>query len=79
MLAIAFLYKAVMRFMTSPNVPNSTQTLLIIFIAHNALLIPLKWVTAKVKLEKGLGLNSTAWLHKLLLPDFGPHREPLKP
>ena len=58
-LAIAFLHKAVMRFMTSP-IHKWYQQLLMRFIANNAFLIPLKWVTAKVKLDKGLGFNPTS-------------------
>ena len=75
-LAVACLYKAVMRYMISRNAPKCPNFLLMIFITMMTFMGPLKRVTAQVWLEKGLGLKSTSATQAIFPADFGPHTNP---
>ena len=59
-LAVACLYKAVIRFMTSQNAPKCAQLIVNDIHSHNPIHGSLKRVTTQVGLEKGLGLQSTS-------------------
>ena len=75
-LAIACLYKAVMRFMTSQNAPKVPHLLLMVFIAHNDIHGSLQegYNPGRVG-ERLREKKNPLQPHKLFPADSGPHTD----